>query len=341
MHDEELWLEPDYFEDFHCKCGDCRNCCCDGWDIAVSRDEYFRLIGMECSEELHHRLECSFRVPDQASPERFRVISSNWLGECPMRDADGLCMLQKECGEEALPRVCHIYPRSLKKEGELLQACCSNGCEAVVEALLSKERLHFRFARLQAQPELTEAVDAKLLMMGRICMERIQERSLPLRRRLLEVQRLVCERDGEIPSAEDGLKAFEDVLPVLERASLTPYRDAVFSLCGDAEKYAEGAGRFEAAFPDWERWMENLLINHMIYMSFPLVDARMSYSEALKGLCGTWSLLRMVCIASTSKHASTEHFVDAAASVFRLVEHSSFYYNSHVLLKNEIALLAL
>ena len=127
MHDEPLWLEPDYFERFKCKCGECRSCCCDGWDIAVSREEYFRLIGMECSDELHHRLECAFRVPEEPSPERFRLISSNWLGECPMRDADGLCMLQKECGEDVLPEICRVYPRSLKKEGELLQACCSNG----------------------------------------------------------------------------------------------------------------------------------------------------------------------------------------------------------------------
>ena len=80
MQDKQLWLQPDYFEGFKCKCGACRNCCCTGWDIAVGMDEYFRLIGMECPEEIHRRLECAFRVPDVPSPERFRLISPNWLG---------------------------------------------------------------------------------------------------------------------------------------------------------------------------------------------------------------------------------------------------------------------
>ena len=135
MQDKQLWLQPDYFEGFKCKCGACRNCCCTGWDIAVGMDEYFRLIGMECPEEIHRRLECAFRVPDTPSPERFRLISPNWLGECPMHDEDGLCMIQRELGEAALPEICRMYPRCLKKEGELYEALCSNSCEAVVELL--------------------------------------------------------------------------------------------------------------------------------------------------------------------------------------------------------------
>ncbi len=341
MHDEPLWLEPDYFEDFCCKCGECRSCCCDGWDIAVSREEYFRLIGMECSEELHHKLECAFRIPENPSPGRFRLISSNWLGECPMRDEDGLCMLQKECGEEVLPEICRVYPRSLKQEGELLQACCSNGCEAVVETLMEKERLRFRFARLHVRPELTEDVDVRLLMMGRLCMECLQDRSMPLRRRILEVRRLVCGTEGETSGVEAGLQAFEKALPVMDRQSLAPYRDVVLALWQDGERYAAQAAAFEESFPCWERWMENLLINHMVYMNFPRVDVRMSYAESLKGLCGTWALLRMTCIAHTALHPGREAFVDAAAAVFRLVEHSSFYYNSHVMLENGDALLAL
>ena len=341
MHDEPLWLEPDYFEDFRCKCGECRSCCCNGWDIAVSSEEYFRLIGLDCSAELHHRLECAFRVPENPSPERFRLISSNWLGECPMRDRDGLCMLQKECGEDVLPEICRVYPRSLKKEGELLQACCSNGCEAVVEALIEKQKLGFRIARLHARPELTEAADVQQLMLGRLCMECLQDRSKPLRSRILEVRRQVCGECGRAGTIREGFAAFERALPVLERRSLEPYRETALSLWGNAGKYAAAAAEFENCFPDWERWMENLLINHMVYMNFPRADARMSYAESLKGLCGTWALLRLVCIAHTAAHREIEAFVDAAAAVFRLVEHSSFYYNSHVLLENESALLAL
>ena len=194
MHDEPLWLEPDYFEDFRCKCGECRSCCCDGWDIAVSQEEYFRLIGMECSDELHHRLECAFRVPEKPAPERFRLISSNWLGECPMRDSDGLCMLQKECGEEALPEVCRVYPRSLRCENGQNQACCSSSCEAVIEILMEEEKLQLQFAHLNLQAEYSETKKMDIQKFGKKGLEIMQDRSKFLGMRVRDVRALLCGR---------------------------------------------------------------------------------------------------------------------------------------------------
>ena len=156
MAEKQLWLEPDYFADFHCKGGACRSSCCSGWDIAVDRNDYFRLIGLNCSEDLHRKLECAFRTPEYPTPERFRLISPNWLGRCPLQREDGLCALQCECGEAALPEICRVYPRSFKREGSNLQACCSNSCEAVVERLMEEERLSFRLVEMDAPVEISE-----------------------------------------------------------------------------------------------------------------------------------------------------------------------------------------
>ncbi|MBQ8507768.1 MAG: flagellin lysine-N-methylase [Clostridia bacterium] len=341
MHDEPLWLQPDYFEGFRCKCGECRSCCCDGWDIAVSREEYFRLIGMECSGELHHKLECAFRVPEEPSPERFRLISPNWLGECPMRDGDGLCLLQKECGAENLPEICRVYPRSLKKEGEMLQACCSNACEAVVEALMAEDKLRFTFAPLHAHPEFSEGADVQALMMGRVCIEILQDRSLPLRERIAGICRMLGGEDGEAGSVEAGLSTMLGILRKLESASLDRFTGGICDHFSVPEEYLECARKFENRFPDWERWFENILINHMVYMGFPGVDKRLSRRDALKGLCGAWALLRLTGAHYAAEKGSEADFVDAASGVFRLVEHSAFYYNSKILIEDFWPLLSL
>lgn len=341
MHDEPLWLEPDYFESFRCKCGACRNCCCNGWDVAVSQEEYFRLIGMDCSDELHHKLECAFRVPEEPSPQRFRLISPNWLGECPLRDTDGLCALQKECGEAVLPEICRIYPRSLKREGEMLQACCSNSCEAVVESLMEKDKLRFTFARLDSRPELTDSADVQSLMLGRICMEILQDRAFSLRDRLGKICRMVDERNSKAGSAAHALAALLGIQHNLQSNSLECFIQGVFDRYNDAEIYLQDARKFEARFPEWECWLENILINHMVYMAFPRVDGRISIPEALKGLCVLWGMLRMLCAFYTQDHPHPEDFVDVTAAIFRLVEHSAFYYNCHVLVEDYWQFLAL
>ena len=152
--EKRLWYEADYFSKFACKCGDCRHACCKGWKIAVSENEYFRLIGLECSERLHEKLESAFCIPDFPTTGRYRMIEPDWLGQCHMLDTDGLCMLQKECGEGVLPEVCRVYPRSYKNENGNLQACCSSSCERVVEMLMEEDRLRFVYQKLTAEAEI-------------------------------------------------------------------------------------------------------------------------------------------------------------------------------------------
>lgn len=101
-------------------------------------DEYFRLLGLDCSPGLRARLDGAFHAADAPSPERYAQISHNWLGDCPMQREDGLCALQCECGETALPAVCRRYPRGAR--GLFDRECaCSNSCEAVLEMFWDRE----------------------------------------------------------------------------------------------------------------------------------------------------------------------------------------------------------
>ena len=222
MQDKQLWLQPDYFEGFKCKCGACRNCCCTGWDIAVGMEEYFRLIGMECPEEIHRRLECAFRVPESPSPERFRLISPNWLGECPMHDEDGLCMIQRDLGEAALPEICRMYPRCLKKEGSMYEALCSNSCEAVVELLMRPEQLRFSFVEMDAKSEIEARADDGMLNLGKRTMELLQEDAGSLRERIGKICGAIAGDIDYVPKEAmlaEGLRALTGALEALSEDS--------------------------------------------------------------------------------------------------------------------------
>ena len=351
LQDKQLWLQPDYFEGFKCKCGACRNCCCTGWDIAVGMDEYFRLIGMEYPEEIHRRLECAFRVPDVPSPERFRLISPNWLGECPLHDADGLCMIQRDLGEAALPEICRMYPRCLKKEGSMYEALCSNSCEAVVELLMRPEQLKFKFVEMDAKTEIEARADGEMLSLGKRTVELLQGDAGSLNERIGKICGAIAGDGGYDPkeaSLSDGLRALTGALEALSEDSEALRRFAAETIArygaeksDAAENFSADVRRFEERFPGWMRWYENILTNHLFYMNLPWVDERLKPEQVRSGLCLTYAAMRAMGAAYTAEKSSRDDLVDALAGLFRLVEHSPFYYNAYVLVKQPACLLAL
>ena len=136
---ERIMIKADYYDKFKCKCGDCRSVCCGGWGITVSDEEYFRLIGLDCPAELRYILDCALAVVDDPCPERYAMMKPSYTGKCRLINEEGLCSLQIACGEEVLPAVCRMYPRSLTEN----HAGCSASCERVVEMLMRAEPLSF------------------------------------------------------------------------------------------------------------------------------------------------------------------------------------------------------
>lgn len=137
MPETHTFLMPDYYPDFLCKMGNCRSACCEGWPVSVTMENYFLLIGTDCSPDLRRRLDCALRPARYPNRERYAVISPRWDGNCPLRADDGRCALQLELGEEVLADVCRLYPRGIRNENGEYECSCSNSCEAVLELLLS------------------------------------------------------------------------------------------------------------------------------------------------------------------------------------------------------------
>lgn len=355
---KNIRIAPDYYDRFRCKGGACRNSCCMGWGISVDMKEYFRLIGLDCSPRLHARLECAFHQPDTPSPERYALISPDWRGDCPMHDEDGLCMLHRECGEDVLPAVCRMYPRSVREENGVIKCVCSASCEAVTELLMDEEApLSFRADQTRDEPSLRVESDRRLLELTRACLTLLQGRTRPLPARIGSIGALLaafeesgaCDSAAALSAAQPAAWPVERALPAAVRLlrrlaqnspSLERFGAAMLERYDPDDSqlfalYRRDAAAFERAFPDWPRWFENLLANHIFYEDFPFTDKRLTPSGEYTGLVGVYAAMRVMSVGCTAERAERDALIDALSGLFRCIEHAAFYLNADYLLECE------
>ena len=363
----EIWV-PDYDARFHCKGGSCRTSCCMGWGISLTQEEYFRLLGLACSPTLRARLDGAFHLADHPTPQRYALISPTWLGDCPLHDTDGLCMLQKECGEQALSSICRCYPRSVKADGQaIMESACSNSCEAVIELLMAQEApLQFIRRSIQGPPRpVLHPAGGLRLPIREACIRQLQDRSAPLQDRVLRMgaclMRLESASAEELPRRlsaslqhhlpETGakpkaaalsslcnmMKALEPSSPSMQHfGAAAVERYGAAGLSGQAlARYCADSRQFDARFPLWPRHFEHILVNHIFYEDFPFTDDRVSFSGEFLAFCGVYALLRLLSVAYMTRHEGDDALADVLAGAFRLIEHTRFYYNADRLMSAE------
>lgn len=141
MKIDKFIVQPRYFKSFQCLGGACKQDCCHNWgQISWTHDEYEKLINADMSEELRSRITGSFEKEEDAHlPGRTIYSLIEVDRHCPIQDSDGLCMIQRELGEEYLSRTCRFYPRVMIECGKYYYRMCHLSCYAVVEMLCSDE----------------------------------------------------------------------------------------------------------------------------------------------------------------------------------------------------------
>ncbi len=140
MVETHTFLTPDYFSEFSCKMGACRSACCEGWPITVSMQNYFRLIGMNCKKSLRDRLDIGLRVLDRPNEDEYARFEPRYDGNCPIRMGDGRCALHAECGEDALPEICRLYPRGIHLSEDGYECSLADSCEATLEIFFDRDK---------------------------------------------------------------------------------------------------------------------------------------------------------------------------------------------------------
>lgn len=325
-------ISPLYYDSFQCKGGACRHSCCIGWPITINRDAYFRLIGMECSEELHHKIECAMHLAPHPSPEYYAQITPNWLGDCPLHRSDGLCQLQLECGEVALPEICRVYPRSKRDrvdgQDEHYKCICTASCEAIVEVFMN-QTAPLSFCEQDVPEEIMairEVLPAGATEKIQQAIKTMQDRTCTLPERLSKLGAVSLKSPKECTLAQ-----MSALLGELHESSQSLKRFAGEALAKSLQDmktlntWATDSAAFENCYPDWEIWFEHLLCNHIVYDDYPYGEPRLMESESFDGLAALYGLLRVVCTGTIAcGKTDREALVDAIAGTFRYVEHTSF-----------------
>jgi len=148
-------LKPTYYDKFHCIGGACEMNCCDrDWGIYVDKKTYLKYRDIK-QPEIKGMVDGYIkREREGATIYRYARITQDENRRCPFHMEDGLCIIQKELGEEYLCNTCQKFPRLLSRMQETIaEYALSMSCpEAVRVALVDTEPMGFE---LNAQ-ELTD-----------------------------------------------------------------------------------------------------------------------------------------------------------------------------------------
>ena len=326
----KCFLVPDYYKNFECKCGNCRSCCCGGWGIPVGMDEYFRLVGLDCSDELRRRLDTAFHLAENRSPEHYAMVTPRFDGHCRLQQENGLCMLQRERGEGVLPTVCRYYPRA-PRLFPFPECCTSASCEETLELLFADSKpvgfvtLELTFDLPEPEPNgfpadyyISTRLEAFAILGDRT--KDFASRVATLSARLYNKEDFCPESDENIGILPLALEFFAD----LSRTSETFQR-----LLPTVNKFYETnqtSGSLENAVENLDTKLEKLFVNHLFYKSFPnsFVSAKNHLPEEAMSISMAVALTKLVAAAYLSENPGEASFVDVIADLFRVIEHSRF-----------------
>lgn len=357
---EYRYFVPDYLKDFHCKMGACRHACCNGWQVSVPMDTYFKLLSVPCSEALRRRMDVGLRMLDHPTPEEYAFFNPRYDGDCPMRMEDGRCQLQVEAGEECLPDVCRLYPRGVRLEGEGMECSLANSCERTLELFLNRsEKLTFSEECFAFAPP---PLPGRSYQFGLEGLHRplrlyfisiLQDRRFSLAERLILLGRQIKKTEEAAESGERevleemlaaplpagcidcfrsdlsyGMAVMEKLVEGLDRHSVSIKEKGQTALAyfgnDPLVRYERAKAAFEKNLPTWELFFEHILVNHVFFSLFPFQDRPESFGDEYTSLCAIYSLMRFLCLGCLSEEYSEEKLIDLMAAAFRLIDHTDF-----------------
>lgn len=361
---EEPYLVPDYFPAFSCKMGACRRPCCEGWPISVTMKDYFTLLGLECSPDLRRKLDCGLHIALHPTEDAYAQILPRYDGVCPLHMEDGRCALHAECGDSVLAAVCRLYPRGVRNGEDRECSCansCEAVIELLLhrDAPLTFTHIQKDFGLPDAPPRqhlFHTAGREQEIRLWLISM--LQRREYPLPQRMLLLGKALHAMDEALAAKDDaqvdallsgkaaipapalrvpshekllaGLEAVGRMLDILDHTSnsIREYGEEALAYFSDSaspfEKYEAAITRFNAVVPQWETWLEHLLVNHMFFVQFPFQDRPVPLKDEYLALVAVYTLLRCLLVGCLAKEGDLTHAVDVAAAAFRLVGHTEF-----------------
>lgn len=136
-------LKPFYYDDFKCIGGQCiDNCCRNNWRIDIDEKAYkkYRKIKGQMGKKINNNISRNRSNPNYLQYGKINLKNN----KCSLLSEDGLCTIHGSLGEDYLCNTCRVYPREIKKYGEIYERNLSISCPEVARYIIkSKDNFSF------------------------------------------------------------------------------------------------------------------------------------------------------------------------------------------------------
>lgn len=141
-------IYPSHYAAFHCIAGACPDSCCKEWEIVVdtASAERYRSVSGTLGERLRQTM-----ITDADGDIVFQEHNSR----CPFWNAQQLCDIHGELGEDALCETCRLFPRITQDYGDFIEFDISPACPEAARLLFSLTPKQWQLTERRS-PAMTE-----------------------------------------------------------------------------------------------------------------------------------------------------------------------------------------
>ena len=351
---KETFLSPDYYPSFSCKGPDCRHTCCNGLTINMSQQEYFKLVGLSCSEELRQGLDLAIKPLSNPDPYKYAELCHDFFGNCRMLMDNGWCRLQYECGEDVMTYACRYFPRS-PRLNIYPRVSCSCGCEKTIEILMdSKEKIgtttgeySFDLAGEEKKSEAYTKDELEKVQNG--LFDILQKEDTDIDNKITDIKAILENAKSQSSKAnnEDGSAdistesvSLDSLVKIAEFVkdqyyTMSDYCEAFLKVAGSDDPSGilkENSDKLHSMFPDLDLWICRMFVNDIFYTQFPFNGEEMSMSQAGKLLECEIRFLHVLLYSNVDNISNRDELVDLCMYYFRMSDFTPFSHNALVLM---------
>ena len=134
------YTRPTYAERFQCIGSACEDTCCQGWGVPIDQTTYEKYRSTEfLKPHLGTLIQLNTSNPTTSDYARIPLTTQS---VCPFLDAERLCGIQKQLGQEMLSATCATYPRAISTSAGQMERALNLSCpEAARLTLLHPDLL--------------------------------------------------------------------------------------------------------------------------------------------------------------------------------------------------------
>lgn len=353
---KDIFLSPDYYPSFSCKGPECRHTCCNGLTINMSQQEYFKLVGLSCSDELRQGLDLAIKPLSNPDPYKYAELCHDFFGNCRMLMDNGWCRLQYECGEDVMTYACRYFPRS-PRLNITPRVSCSCGCEKTIEMLIDSDarikttsgEYSFDLAGEEKKSEAVTKNELEDIQNG--LFDILQNEDISLDTKITDIKGFLENKDSkeasDLNSPESAHAKSIDITKLIKIAefvkgqyyTMSDYCDAFLKVAGCDDPSAslqEGNDKLHSMFPDLDHWICRMFVNDIFYTQFPYIGEEMTLSQAGTLIECEIRFLQVLLYSNADHISNKDNLVDLCMYFFRMADFTPFSHNALVLMNKDI-----